>query len=283
MQTIFPSFPMYRGSSPKIPAKLFTAGDTGRASSERTKVFPVLSANSFSTVARPPLVTSRISWMRMPLLSRASTISDSGALSLVMSFSICILFPRSAAWWSPRFPERRITSPSLTRSADTGRCVSSKTPHPAVLMRISGSSPERFSITLVSPATTATPASFAVSAMARTQDSNTVRGRPSSRIHPAVRYSGLAPLIKTSLTVPQTESLPMFPPGNSIGVTTKESVVRASSAPPGTLVASSIWERYLLPRYFANRRSIRCCVETPPAPSAIVTLSIKMALLPESG
>ena len=41
----------------------------------------------------------------------------------------------------------------------------------------------------------------------------------------------VAPAIARSFTVPKTASLPISPPGNSSGVTTKLSVVKASRAP----------------------------------------------------
>ena len=48
---------------------------------------------------------------------------------------------------------------------------------------------------------------------------------------PALKYSGLAPAIARSLTVPQTASVPISPPGKKSGLTTKLSVVKASRAP----------------------------------------------------
>jgi hypothetical protein len=45
---------------------------------------------------------------------------------------------------------------------------------------------------------------------------------------PAVRYSGFAPSIATSLTVPHTASLPMSPPGKKRGETTCASVLMDS-------------------------------------------------------
>ncbi len=45
-------------------------------------------------------------------------------------------------------------------------------------------------------------------------------------------YSGCAPLIATSLTVPCTASEPMSPPGKNSGLMVNESVEIASRAPP---------------------------------------------------
>ena len=42
----------------------------------------------------------------------------------------------------------------------------------------------------------------------------------------AARWSGRAPHMARSFTVPLTASRPMSPPGKKIGVTTKESVVK---------------------------------------------------------
>jgi hypothetical protein len=50
---------------------------------------------------------------------------------------------------------------------------------------------------------------------------------------------GRAPPTAKSFTVPQTASVPMSPPGNSTGVTTKLSVVKARRA-PGSAIAASV-------------------------------------------
>ena len=63
--------------------------------------------------------------------------------------------------------------------------------------------------------------------------------QPSSMMKAADSHSGRAPPTARSFTVPQTASLPMSPPVNSSGVTTKLSVVKASRA-PGSCKASAI-------------------------------------------
>ena len=66
--------------------------------------------------------------------------------------------------------------------------------------------------------------------------------KPSSRISDRLRYLGLPPAMQTSLTVPQTHSLPMSPPGKSHGDTTKLSVEKTSCPEPGrTAPSPSAW------------------------------------------
>ena len=60
-------------------------------------------------------------------------------------------------------------------------------------------------------------------------------------MNPTVIQSGRAPIIATSFTVPFTASVPMFPPGNSSGFTTNESVEIAIS-PRGHLHDAGIAE-----------------------------------------
>jgi len=85
-------------------------------------------------------------------------------------------------------------------------------------------------------------------------------GRPSSRMKPALRYSGRAPLIARSLTVPLTASVPISPPGKISGLITNESVVKArrqgAPSPPGghsSTVESPIWASRSLPSSGSNR------------------------------
>ena len=84
-------------------------------------------------------------------------------------------------------------------------------------------------------------------------------------------YMGFDPLISRSFTVPQTESLPILPPGNSIGVTTKLSVVIASLEFPGTTAESSSLFNISLLKYLAKTFFISPEVDSPPLPCAIVT------------
>ncbi|MNU04788.1 hypothetical protein D3C72_2493550 [compost metagenome] len=46
---------------------------------------------------------------------------------------------------------------------------------------------------------------------------SSINGKPSSMMKLALRYSGLAPDIATSFTVPCTERQPMSPPGKNSG------------------------------------------------------------------
>ena len=66
---------------------------------------------------------------------------------------------------------------------------------------------------------------LAASAMDSTITLRSASGKPSSRTKPTERYSGLAPAMATSLTVPWTERLPMSPPGKNSGEMTCPSVL----------------------------------------------------------
>ena len=93
---------------------------------------------------------------------------------------------------------------------------------------------------------------------------------PSSRMKPQVRYLGTAPIIRRSLTVPQTQSLPMSPPLKTRGVTTKESVLQAILPPTSSTAASSILSSTPLEKCFPNISPISCALLLPPLPWAIV-------------
>ncbi len=130
----------------------------------------------------------------------------------------------TATPWEPRSPLTRIASPDWINVGST-RTPAGTRPTPDVLMKIPSPLPR--STTLVSPVTIGTSAAFAVSAMERTTRCSTSMLSPSSRIKPALRYSGLAPHMARSLIVPFTARLPMSPPGKNSGRTTYESVVKA--------------------------------------------------------
>ena len=109
-----------------------------------------------------------------------------------------------------------------------------------------------------------TPAALAVSAAeARTRLSVSV-GRPSSMTSASERYFGSAPHMARSFTVPQTASLPMFPPGNSSGVTTKLSVEKAS--PPSSSAPSPRALSASFPKAGSMSSSISAEVFRPPLP-----------------
>ena len=176
-------------------------------------------AISFSAVARPPRVGSRSTRICGQTASMAATSPPSGAQSLarLVVSPNCSRSSRIVAPWSPSVPLTITTSPglALVPQMSTPGGIS---PIPAVLMNSLSAAP--WLTTLVSPVTTSTPASRAASAIDRTTVSNSDSGSPSSMMKPQLRYSGRAPLIARSLTVPQTASLPMLPPGNSSGLIT---------------------------------------------------------------
>ena len=72
----------------------------------------------------------------------------------------------------------------------------------------------------MSPVTICTPAAAAASRMDSAIRLRSATGKPSSRMNPADRYCGVAPLTARSLTVPLTANSPMSPPGKNNGETT---------------------------------------------------------------
>ena len=71
--------------------------------------------------------------------------------------------------------------------------------------------------------------------------------------------------------MPLTASSPIEPPGKRIGLTTKLSVVSATSTPPiETVPASASAASAGEPKAGTKRPSISVCVALPPAPWAIV-------------
>ena len=105
-------------------------------------------------------------------------------------------------------------------------------PTPAVVTKRPSALPR--STTLVSPATTATPAASRPRAPStRAMRRRSSSGKPSSITNPALSQSGSAPATARSLTVPLTASSPMSPPGKKSGLTTNESVVNASPSADG--------------------------------------------------
>ena len=74
--------------------------------------------------------------------------------------------------------------------------------------------------------------------MAATMRSSVSSEKPSSSTYEQVRYSGRAPMHERSFTVPQTESLPTLPPGNSAGDTMNPSVLIAI-LPAGTSITAA--------------------------------------------
>ena len=124
----------------------------------------------------------------------------------------------------------------------------------------------------------------AAAAIASTSARRSSALRPSSSTSDSDSASGRAPDTARSLTVPLTASSPIEPPGKRIGLTTKESVVRASSAP-----STSARRRRPAPtaaglaKAGANRPSISAWVALPPAPWAIVMRSSRnLARLPRA-
>ena len=80
------------------------------------------------------------------------------------------------------------------------------------------------------------------------------------------RYFASPPLTDTSLTVPQTQSSPMSPPGKKQGDTTKLSVENTSCSPPGTMAPSPRSRSASLPRAGSSSFSMSAAVFFPPLP-----------------
>ena len=114
---------------------------------------------------------------------------------------------------------------------------SSICPIPVVVINTPSTCP--LPATFVSPDTICTPASEAVFSMATAISSSFSIGKPSSITNAQVRYNGLAPIHARSFTVPQTESLPMFPPGKNAGETINPSVETAIFPAGGIKTAAS--------------------------------------------
>jgi hypothetical protein len=81
-------------------------------------------------------------------------------------------------------------------------------------------SPCPASTTLVSPVTRRTPAARAASPRAVATRPRSASAVPSSRMNAVDRYSGSAPDIARSFTVPLTARSPIEPPGKNSGRTT---------------------------------------------------------------
>ena len=272
MATSLPSLATYKGSRPSSSQAASTWGLTGMAASCKRMPTPDWLAISFSVVARPPRVGSR-STRTAPgaAASRLATRVCSAAVSLSMvvsnaSDSRC---DSTATPWSPMVPDSRITSPTraLRPLTDT---PGGSTPTPVVLMNTP--SPLPFSTTLVSPVTTGTPASRAAWPIDFTMRCRSASAKPSSMMKLALRYSGTAPSMATSLTVPCTDRQPMSPPGKNSGEITWPSVAitrrppAGSNAGSGSAAPSSPWRRKGLSRAGRNSSSISCAPALPPAP-----------------
>src|SRR5450830_944080 len=171
-------------------------------------------------------------------------------------------------------PETSTASPALTDAGAISRSCST-TPMPAVFTYTPSPLPR--STTFVSPVTSATPACSAAALIDETTRQSVSIASPSSRMKPALRYSGRAPHMARSFTVPLTASVPMSPPGKNSGRTTYESVVNASRLPPtSTRAPSCRAPRAGFANAGTNSRSISWCVSCPPPPCASMTCGYRL-------
>ena len=166
----------------------------------------------------------------------------------------------------PTSPDTSTTSPGDTRSGRRSTPGGIR-PMPDVVMKMPSPLPR--STTLVSPVTSATPHAAAVSRIERTTRSSSACGSPSSSTKAAARNAVVAPAMARSLIVPQTASLPMSPPGKNRGLTTKESVVRATRSAPMVTTALSCGAGASADEK-ARRKTdaTRSCADRPPPPWA---------------
>src|SRR5665647_370563 len=163
-------------------------------------------------------------------------------------------------------------------------------PIPAVLIMIPSSAP--FSTTFVSPVTIAASTSWVASSIDATILRKSLIENPSSITIALVRASGAAPIIARSLTVPETESRPISPPGKKIGLTTCVSVVKTRNPPcaSGMAAPSSNDSKPMPPAFlfliFVKTSAIRSFIISPPAPwrrltfLSIVVRSMRMIQSP---
>jgi hypothetical protein len=203
MATSLPSLAMYIGSSPSISQAPATSASTAIALSCSIIPTPDCCAISLSVVARPPRVGSR-STRTAPsgtAASRRCTSSWSGALSETMAVpnSIDARCDNTATPCSPMLPDSSTTSPARAFAPPISRARGA-TPTPVVVMKTPSPLPR--STTFVSPVTTGTPQRREAPAIECTTLRSVASGKPSSRMKAALRYTGLAPSIATSFTVP---------------------------------------------------------------------------------
>ena len=142
-----------------------------------------------------------------------------------------------------------VTRPGVV---DRERRPSGTRPIPEVVMKTPSPLPR--STTLVSPVTSATPASSHAARIEATIRFRSASARPSSRMNAAERNSGRAPPTARSFTVPWTASRPMSPPGKKSGRTTNESVVKAIRGACHVAVPSECQCRLVLERAERPRR-----------------------------
>jgi fused signal recognition particle receptor len=158
-------------------------------------------------------------------IAATSVCSAAVSLSIVVSKLSDSRSDITAMPWSPSVPETSTTSPGRALAPPIWR-PGGTTPTPVVLMKTPSPLPR--STTLVSPVTMGTPASRAAAAIESTMRLRSASGKPSSRMKLAARYSGVAPSMATSLTVPCTDRQPMSPPGKNSGEITCASVAITS-------------------------------------------------------
>ena len=210
----------------------------GRRASRTTIATPEARASSFSTEATPPRVASRRqrrSARRRP--SSASTAGHSERVSDSTSASSSNS-PRAsmiAVPCSPIEPETRIAvaGPQARRRERRARVDLRRS------RSCRGTSSRRGRARRPScrRRRSRRPPRPRRAAIASTSARSSSAERPSSSTIDRLSASGRAPAIARSLTVPLTASSPIEPPGKRIGLTTKLSVVNASSTPPTSTVA----------------------------------------------
>src|SRR3954452_2606559 len=256
-----PSLATYSGSMPSSSHAPATAGATGMCFSLTSIATFAARASSLSTEATPPRVASRITRTPGPRIRSTSGHSDFVSETMSASSSNSPRASMIAVPCAPIGPESRMRSPG--RGGEKA-ARGSRWPRPVVVMYRPSACPR--STTLVSPPTIRTPAVSAARARASTSSRSVCASSPSSRMRLTVSATGRAPAIARSLTVPLTASSPIDPPGKRRGLTTKASVVIATS--PIIAASSSA-----IANAGCSSPSTRREVALPPAPWAIVIRS----------
>src|SRR5574342_1413925 len=262
---------------PSTSAAARTSAVMGTAASSSTMPTPAFDAISWSVEARPPRVGSFMATTSAPPARSASRTSPlSGATSERRSPSSRSAWRRvmMAKPWAPTGPVTMSRSPGRSPASLTTRSARAT---PAVLRTMPSSSP--LPITLVSPATTGAPASRLAARIESRMRRRSGRGNPSSITTAQVSPSGsVAPIMARSLTVPDTASRPMSPPGKKMGWTTGESVVMTRKrSPPRRPAPSSRAERPMPSTGCASARNTSSMSERmarPPAPCFRATRSV---------
>ena len=222
---------------------------------------PQAFAHSFNTAESPPRVASLIARGAILAFKSASTTLFKGLQSLCKSKFSSFLFAKLTAPCLPTSPLKRIFAPLFKFPTLDSLIIS---PIPEVLIKILSQLP--LLTTLVSPQTMLTPASSAVLFILFKISLSSSIPSPSSIIKAQLIYLGFAPTIARSFIVPQTAILPISPPGNLVGLTTKLSVLNASFPLKFKIALSLLWAKISLSKILKINPFMSSFISCPPPP-----------------